>query len=174
MGQHSNDVETVPLELDAYPTKARTSGITGMFAGFGDLFRRNTVTETSDTPITQHAPARDDAEVKYEPGTSTSSLYKHWNAIKADGISASQFIAFLQPLADLDGITVSYTYSDEGGNQRVYHHRRGEPDCPNPLSRAIQEKKLSKEKALTFALNEEGRVWIESNFIELSDLKLNR
>ena len=100
-----------------------------------------------------------------------SNLFKHWDAIRAEGITASQFIAFLQPLADLDGITVSYTYSDEDGMEHVYNHRRGEFGSANPLSRAIQERKLSKEKALTFALNEEGRVWIESNFMELSDLK---
>ncbi|SEB24450.1 hypothetical protein [Variovorax sp. YR216] len=100
-----------------------------------------------------------------------SALYKHWNAIKADGITASQFIAFLQPLADLDGITVSYSYSDDDGVEHVYNRRRGELGGSDPLSRAIQEKKLSREKALSFALNEEGRVWIESNFIDLKDLK---
>ena len=100
-----------------------------------------------------------------------SRLHQHWDAIRAEGITASQFIAFLQPLADLDGITVSYTYSDDDGLEHVYNHRRGEFGSANPLSRAIQEKKLSKEKALTFALNEEGRIWIESNFLELSDLK---
>lgn len=97
------------------------------------------------------------------------ALYKHWNAIKAEGISASQFIAFLQPLADLDGITVSYSYSDDDGKEHVYNRRRDDASVPrtNPLSEAIRKGKLSKEKALTFALNEEGRVWIESNFLEL-------
>ena len=174
MGQRSNDIETVPLELEPSPTKPRTSSGTGMLAGFGNFFRRNSATDMPSQHIAQHAPSRPEARVGYGAATSTPSLYKHWNAIKADGITATQFIAFLQPLADLDGITVSYSYSDEEGHQRVYHHRRGEPDGPNPLSRAIQENRLSKEKALTFALNEEGRVWIESNFIELADLKLDR
>ncbi|MBT2305325.1 hypothetical protein J7E70_33525 [Variovorax paradoxus] len=109
--------------------------------------------------------------VQREQTAAKSALYRHWDAIKAEGITASQFIAFLQPLADLDGITVSYTFSDDDGAEHVYNHRRGEFGSANPLSRAIQEKKLSKEKALTFALNDEGRVWIESNFIELNDLK---
>ena len=117
-------------------------------------------------------PFRHASEVAQREQTGAkSNLFKHWDAIRAEGITASQFIAFLQPLADLDGITVSYTYSDEDGMEHVYNHRRGEFGSVNPLSRAIQEKKLSKEKALTFALNEEGRVWIESNFMELSDLK---
>ena len=73
--------------------------------------------------------------------------------------------------ASIRGKFFSYIYSDEDGTEHVYNHRRGEFGIENPLSRAIQEKKLSKEKALTFALNEEGRVWIESNFMELSDLK---
>ena len=174
MSQRSDDDETVPLELEASSTRPRISGGTGMFAGFGSLFRRNTAADAPNMPNPQHARSPEGAELMYEPATSTSSLYKHWNAIKADGISASEFIAFLQPLADLDGITVSYTYSDDDGHQRTYQHRRGEPDGPNPFSQAIQDKKLSKEKALTFALNEEGRIWVESNFIELADLDLDR
>ena len=102
---------------------------------------------------------------------SKSTFYKHWNAIKAEGISASQFIEFLQPLADLDGISVAFIYNDESGKEQIYNHRRDDPTYANPLSRAIQEKKLSKEKALSFALNEQGRVWIESNFMELKDLE---
>jgi hypothetical protein len=100
-----------------------------------------------------------------------STFYKHWNAIKADGISASQFIEFLQPLADLDGISVSFIYNDEGGKERIYNHRREDRTHENPMSRAIKENRLSKEKALTFALNEEGRVWIESNFMDPRELK---
>jgi hypothetical protein len=102
---------------------------------------------------------------------SRSTFYKHWNAIKAEGISASQFIEFLQPLADLDGISVSFVYKDDHGKEQIYNHRRDDPTYANPLSRAIQEKKLSKEKALSFALNEQGRVWIESNFMDPKDLK---
>jgi hypothetical protein len=41
------------------------------------------------------------------------------------------------------------------------------PRYENPLSQAIRDKSLPKDKALTFALNEDGKVWIESNFIEL-------
>jgi len=95
-----------------------------------------------------------------------SSYIKHWKAIKAEGISASQFIEFLQPFADLDGISVSYVYSDAQGNERIYNHRK-EDSFENPLSVAIKEKKISKDEALNLALNEEGRVWIESNFMEL-------
>lgn len=95
-----------------------------------------------------------------------AALYKHWGTISADGITASQFIAFLQPLADLDGISVSYAISDEDGKEHVYNHRREDLSHATPLSQAIRARKVTKEKALTFALNEEGKVWIESNFIE--------
>ncbi|OUL98082.1 hypothetical protein A8M77_33385 [Variovorax sp. JS1663] len=128
-----------------------------------DFFRKKGDGDASESTATEVPPR--------EQPIANATLYRHWRAMQAEGITASQFIAFLQPLADLDGITVSYTYSDEDGTEHVYNHRRGDLGSANPLSRAIQEKKLSKEKALTFALNEEGRVWIESNFMELSDLK---
>ncbi|MEJ8814279.1 hypothetical protein WKW77_24555 [Variovorax ureilyticus] len=136
-----------------------------------NFFRRNAGVGAPE-PMAAAVPAHRISDVAHCAQLAAKApLYKHWNAIKADGITASQFIAFLQPLADLDGITVSYSYSDEDGVEHVYNRRRGELGSADPLSRAIQEKKLSKEKALTFALNEEGRVWIESNFIDLNDLK---
>lgn len=95
-----------------------------------------------------------------------SIYFKHWQAIKAEGITASQFMEFLQPFADLDGISVSYIYSDPEGNERIYNHRKDD-SFENPLSVAIKEKKISKDQALDLALNEEGRVWIESNFMDL-------
>ncbi|MGJ7541266.1 hypothetical protein [Variovorax sp. LT1R16] len=95
-----------------------------------------------------------------------SIYFKHWQAIRAEGITASQFMEFLQPFADLDGISVSYIYNDPEGNERIYNHRK-EDSFENPLSVAIKEKKISKDKALDLALNEEGRVWIESNFMDL-------
>lgn len=137
-----------------------------------NLFSRKTVNAAPQPSAEQPAQARTPPEIaRREQILSKSTFYKHWNAIKAEGISASQFIEFLQPLADLDGISVSYIYNDEAGKERIYNHRRDEPTGPNPLSRAIQEKKLSKEKALSFALNDEGRVWIESTFMELKDLE---
>ncbi len=116
-------------------------------------------------------PAAQQELAHREQVLSQSIFYKHWNAIKAEGVTASEFIEFLQPLADLDGISVSFIYNDEGGKEHIYNHRRDDATYANPLSRAIQEKKLSKEKALSFALNEEGRVWIESNFMDPKDMK---
>ena len=98
---------------------------------------------------------------------SQSMLYKHWKAISDEGITASQFIEFLQPFADLDGISVSYVYSDADGKERVYNRRRDDATVENPLTVAIKEKKISLDQALALARNEEGRVWIESNFIDL-------
>lgn len=148
--------DLLPHTLENRPSAVEARTFLGAVA---NLFRRSAEVE---------APESMDAALPAHP---KSALYEHWNAIKADGITASQFIAFLQPLADLDGITVSYSYSDEDGVEHVYNRKRGELGSSDPLSRAIHEKKLSKEKALTFALNEEGRVWIESNFIDLKDLK---
>jgi len=162
----------VPHCLDAWPSRPRAQGDSRPFAStVANFFRRNGSADAPESMVAKVQPFGSASEiVRREQTGAKSNLFKHWDAIRAEGITASQFIAFLQPLADLDGITVSYTYSDEDGTEHVYNHRRGELGSANPLSRAIQEKKLSKEKALTFALNEEGRVWIESNFIELSDL----
>ena len=107
MNQRSDDIDTVPHDLDAY------------------LSRR---------PASR-------AEMRQ------ATLCRHWKAIKAQGITASQFIAFLQPLADLDGITVSYMGGDDA-----------------------REETQPRERTLSFALNEEGHVRIESNFAELKDL----
>jgi len=166
MSRRAPDMETEPHSLDSGTgPKAQARTFASSVASF---FGKN---GGADAPEPMVAKVRASEFTQRELATANSTLYGHWDAIRAKGITASQFIAFLQPLADLDGITVSYIYSDEDGMEHVYNHRRGELGSVNPLSRAIQEKKLSKEKALSFALNEEGRVWIESNFMELSDLK---
>ena len=95
------------------------------------------------------------------------TLAQHWAVMKKQGYTATQLMEFIQPIADLEGISVSYVYEDESGRARVYNHKRDDPTFENPMSRAIREKHLSKERALQFALNEEGRIWVESNFIEL-------
>ena len=173
MSRRADDIETEPHRLDDVPSAPRARAEARTFAStVANFFRMNSGADASEPLLPEASPLRPVSEsAAREQALSSAVLCKHWNAIKADGITASQFIAFLQPLADLDGITVSYTYSDEDGTEQVYHHRRGESGNANPLSRAIQDKKLTKEKAMTFALNEEGRVWIESNFMEMSELK---
>ena len=98
---------------------------------------------------------------------SPSVLHRHWINIKSEGITASQFIEFLQPLADLDGISVSFIYQDDTGKECIYNHQKKDGTYENPFWQAIREKKMTRERALLFALNDEGRVWIESNFMEL-------
>jgi len=172
MNKRSDEIETEPHCLDDGPSGSRDRAGARTFAGtVADFFRKNGSTNTQESMVAKARQIRQASLAAQTEQTIASNLYRHWHAINAEGITASQFIAFLQPLADLDGITVSYTYSDEDGTEHVYNHRRGDFGSANPLSRAIQEKKLSKEKALTFALNEEGRIWIESNFLELNDLK---
>jgi hypothetical protein len=173
MSNRRDEIETQPHQLDEAPSWTRTQAGARTFAGtVADFLRKSSGTNAQESMVAKARQIRQaSVAAQGEQTAAKSRLYKHWDAIRADGVTASEFIAFLQPLADLDGITVSYIYSDEDGTEHVYNHRRGEFGIENPLSRAIQEKKLSKEKALTFALNEEGRVWIESNFMELSELK---
>jgi len=173
MSKRNDEIETEPHRLDDIRSGPKSQAGAKTFAGtVADFFRKNGSANAQESMVAKDRQIRQASVAAHgEQTVASSTLYKHWDAIKAQGITASQVIAFLQPLADLDGITVSYTYSDEDGMEHVYNHRRGELGSANPLSRAILEKKLSKEKALTFALNEEGRVWIESNFMEMNDLK---
>ena len=89
---------------------------------------------------------------------SNLTLLQHWRAIQDDGISATEFIAFLKPLADLDGITVSHFYArpGEGGEGR-----------PSALVPPDGKPGQSTTKNLTFVLNTEGGISVESNFVEL-------
>lgn len=172
MERRSSEMETVPHSLEANSSRSQTPSDTRSFAEIvGNFFRKNGQPDAQ--PARMHpsslpgeAPPEAARDRQHAPNP---ALLKHWNAIQVDGISASQFIAFLQPLADLDGITVSYSYHDDDGKEHVYNRRHEDEAVPraNPLSEAIRKGNLSKEKALTFALNEEGRVWIESNFLEL-------
>ena len=118
-------------------------------------------------PPAPHAPPAMSAAPPASAIVAQASFYRHWQAISAEGITASQFIEFLQPFADLDGISVSYVYSDADGNERIYNRRRDDTTAENPLTAAIKEKKISRDEALALARNEEGRVWIESNFMDL-------
>ena len=174
MERRSEEMETVPHSLDAVSSRGKARSDSRSFTEVvADFFRKNGQAD-ANAPLAAGASSSAAPSPEGEsPGPRSVSnpvLYKHWNAIRADGISASQFIAFLQPLADLDGITVSYSYNGDDGKEHVYTRRREEGAAKphaNPLSEAIRKGKLSKEKALTFALNEEGRVWIESNFLDL-------
>jgi hypothetical protein len=73
-------------------------------------------------------------------------LFAHWSAIQKDNISASAFINYLQPLADLDGMSISHLNYDVAG----VHH------ATEPSSRTT----------MSFALTKDGRVSIQSSLIE--------
>ncbi|MDR6855903.1 hypothetical protein [Variovorax guangxiensis] len=125
MNQRSGDIATLPHDLDAYPSRSRTSASGGTLASsLASFFRRNDPAAASSSSAAEVAFAANEAEARQ--AAVQAALFRHWNAIKAEGISASQFIAFLQPLADLDGITVSYISSDEGGDECLYTPRRNE------------------------------------------------
>jgi hypothetical protein len=171
MSKRADDIETEPHGLDSGPTGGAKAGARTFASTVAGFFRKNGDAEAPESMVAKALSPQVLTVTRREETVAKSTLYKHWNAIRAEGITASQFIAFLQPLADLDGITVSYADRDDDAIEHLYNRRRDEFGRENPISRAIREKELSKEKALTFALNEEGRVWIESNFIEFNDLK---
>lgn len=164
MNQRSDHIETVPHDLGAYPSRPRTSTSGGALASsLANFFRGTDRASPPSSPAVEVLFPASEAEARQAALQAT--LLSHWKAIKAEGITASQFIDFLQPLADLDGITVSYICSDEDANESVC-----KPVSHQPRSQAIRDETRSRERALSFALNEEGRVWIESNFVEPEDL----
>jgi hypothetical protein len=166
----SADASTLPHSLEAIPAPERVRSDARSFSEIvTDFFRKNGQAREAAAPARSSASPVDAVRdiPNGKPDVPNAVLLKHWNAIMADGISASRFIAFLQPLANLDGIAVSYTYFDDDGHEHTYNRRGNDPSGENPLSKDIRAGRLSMEKALTFALNEEGRVWIETNFHEL-------
>lgn len=169
MSKRADEIE--PHSLDGGPLASKAQASSWTLGSTVGRFFRKTCEMKARGSIVDRRPLQP-LDIAYcERSSAQATLYMHWEALRAEGIAASQFIAFLQPFADLEGITVSYSYSHEDGTEHVYSRRRGEVESLNPLSQAIQEKRLTKEKAMMFALNEEGRVWIESNFIGLEDLK---
>lgn len=115
MSKRSEELETVPHDLDACSSGPGAQTGARTFANtVANFFRRNGGTDTPESMVaTTVGPTGQASEVAPREQTASKSiLCKHWDAINADGITASEFIAFLQPLADLDGITVSYIYSD--------------------------------------------------------------
>ncbi|MDM0117591.1 hypothetical protein QTI66_36375 [Variovorax sp. J22R133] len=148
---------------------AEDSKIAGRAAYRAALILSDPNASANDDVLRNRAPAPQSSEVQQqiaqrEKVLEKSRLYRHWSRIKADKITASQFIEFLRPLADLDGVCVSYIYEDKGGEERIYN--QGNQEVPgNPMVDAICKKELTLEKAMTFALNEQGKVWIESIFL---------
>lgn len=108
MDKLNEEIETVPHDLDAYARRRRVQTEEKTFAStMANFFRRNRCTNAPESTVPD--------VVEHEETAPKSTFYEHWDAIRADGITASQFMAFLQPLADLDGMTVSYIYGDEDG-----------------------------------------------------------
>src|SRR5687768_15599985 len=121
MDHRDEGLEMVPRNLDACPSASRAPMDRATLAAANSMI---------DKPW---SPAND---AEAQQAALRSILFRYWNAIKAEGITASQFVDFLQPLADLDGITVSYIEGDEDSSERVYDHRRRESDLHSPRSQA--------------------------------------
>ena len=124
MNQRSDDTARVPQDLDAYALRPRASaGGATLASSLANFFRKNDRATPSSSSAAEVEFA---SEAEAREAAVQATLFRHWNAIKAEGISASQFIAFLQPLADLDGIMVSYISGDEDGGECLYTPRRNE------------------------------------------------
>jgi hypothetical protein len=125
MNQRSVDTATVFNDLNTDPSPPRASASRATLASsLVNFFRNNERATPSSSSNAEVAFATRLAEER--EAAVQAALFRHWNAIKAEGISASQFIAFLQPLADLDGILVSYISSDDDGDECLYTSRRSE------------------------------------------------
>lgn len=134
MNQRSDDTATVPQDLDAYALRPRASaGGATLASSLANFFRKNDRATPSSSSAAEVEFA---SEAEAREAAVQATLFRHWNAIKAEGISASQFIAFLQPLADLDGIMVSYISSDEDGGECLYTPRLNEAG-PNSKVEAL-------------------------------------
>jgi hypothetical protein len=131
MDHRDEGLEMVPRNLDARPSGSRAPKDRTTLAA-ANLLRQSGSADIPPSMIDKPWSPANDAEA--QQAALRSILFKYWNAIKAEGITASQFVDFLQPLADLDGITVSYIDGDEDGNERGYDHRRREFDVHGPRS----------------------------------------
>lgn len=135
MDHRDEGLEMVPRNLDACPSGSRDPmDRTTLVAA--NLLRQSGSADIPRSMIDKPWSPANDAEA--QQAALRSILFRYWDAIKAEGITASQFVDFLQPLADLDGITVSYIDGDEDNQERLYDHRRREPDAHSQRSQAAR------------------------------------
>jgi len=117
-------------------------------------------TASSATPPLAVAAAGASEPSEASKSARQALFFRHWERIKADGATASQFIEFLHPLADLDGVSVSYDlHVGEAPDARPVGAQPGADDA-QPGEGGVRR------KALSFALNEQGKISIESDFME--------
>lgn len=115
---------------------------------------------TASSATTPGADAAGDA-TELSKRARQALFFQHWERIKADGATASQFIEFLHPLADLDGVSVSYDLRVDAAPDGTQPATRGKaPVAAEPGEGGLRR------KALSFALNEQGRISIESDFMD--------
>lgn len=99
------------------------------------------------------------------PGRSMASVeavfFEHWRALQRDNISASAFINYLQPLASLDGISVSYLNCQQVGDRHTSDSRSSGSGVVSDASTDPNTR-----IALSVALNDKGRVGSQSSSAE--------
>lgn len=116
------------------------------------------VSQSVDKPcVEQGAVVSKTSAAKTGEAARVHAYLQGWRFLKKNGITASQFIEFLRPLADLDGIEVTHVYQS------------APESSPERTESALQQDRqfAATEKVLSFGLNKEGRVLIQSNFIDL-------
>lgn len=76
---------------------------TNQFAVYGDVLEKLKSSIESKKNAMPIPPDR-------EAVLREASLVSHWARISAEKITALEFMKFLQPMADLEGLSVSYPY----------------------------------------------------------------
>lgn len=90
------------------------------------------------------------------PNECKAACLRAWRLIREQGITPTQFIEFLQPLADLDGLVVSHFVETAIGGPGAA-----------PTVTAGQQVIEQTERRLSFALDVHGAISVESNLMEL-------
>lgn len=92
-----------------------------------------------------------------------SSFIQVLDLMKNLSISASSMISYLQPHAELDGVLVKYIYKNDKNKEVVFLYRPGKRGS-NKFKQDIDDKKLTQEQALSYALNDEGKKYVNGLF----------
>ncbi len=86
--------ERQPMHANAHASQTFTETFTGFFTGRPR--RQATALRAAQT-----------IEAAEQLALARPALAQHWQKIAAEGVTAAQFIEFLQPLADLEGLSVT-------------------------------------------------------------------
>ena len=86
-----------------------------------------------------------------------------YNMMTANAISSSAMIAFLQEAGKNEGVIVKYPYKNAQGADKLFTYKLGQKG-PNPLVTAIRTGELLKDRAMGYAVDPTGAVYITKLF----------